>query len=189
MVLRVYFQPKAKLIEVTTNMQIVTNKALLMTELANAIIQEVVRGKANEDLAVWKDIKMVKDLLEGSLEQDIDPTNLQEEVQKILGNIIVEVKKLKDNHLANTSYLDSLRVPKDSDSLLPKDLRSLFATLAMRKDQVLEFHIVSPVSRADLKGEKTSAVPAVTVPVTAQEEGVKKDPPKFVKNGLSSATN
>ena len=117
-----------------------------MGELANAILQEVVRGKDNENLAVWKDVNMVKDLLEGSLEEDLKSGNVQEQVSKIVGKVIVEIKNLKDNHGAKTSYLDSLRVPNDRDSLLPKDMRAVFAKLAMRPDKVIDFKVVNPVS-------------------------------------------
>lgn len=134
-------------------MQVIANKQLLMDELANAILQEVVRGKSNESLAVWKDVNMVKDLLEGSLEEGLKSGTLTEQVTEILGKIIVEIKNLKDRQIDKTAYLDSLRVANDADTLVPKDMKEVFTKLAMRPDKVIEFKVVNPVRMRVIVGQ------------------------------------
>ena len=43
------------------------------------------------------------------------------------------------------SYLESLRVPPDSESLIPKEMQNVFAKLAMRKDYEVHFTVVTGV--------------------------------------------
>lgn len=59
-------------------MQVISNKELLMDELANVILGEIATKSGTESLAVWKDINMVMDQIKGSLETDIDPTKLKD---------------------------------------------------------------------------------------------------------------
>ena len=42
-------------------MQVISNKELLMDELANVILGEIATKSGTESLAVWKDINMVMD--------------------------------------------------------------------------------------------------------------------------------